>query len=173
MFTTSSVRCSQNHVEGLEGRRLLSGTCPGMTPTGPAATPALVVKPDFTPVLGTYAGDFGAGSTVDGFTATGEFKLVWTSYNPSTGFLTGKYYISDYKVDGESVASIDANFSRDAHLTSGGGFDLHLAGDGGNAKLKGDYKRDNTYISGTLVGTLVSGSKTFDYTFNFDLSKRS
>lgn len=165
---------SDRLIEGLEGRRFLCGTSVGTAPTGVADTAAIVVRPLFTPVLGTYAGDLATGSNVEGFSATAQFKLVLKSYDASTGVLKGTYYISDVVVDGTSQSSTIAPFDADAHFTSAGGFDIHVAGVKGNAKLKGDYKRQDTFISGTLIGTVVtSKGKTDNFSFAFDLSKRS
>jgi len=169
---------SKNHIEhclmqALESRQFLSATIGHAAAGGGIAAPAIVVRPAFTPVLGTYAGDLLAGSEVEGFTATGQFKLLLTAYNASTGVLTGNYYTSHIVVDGRSEPSAAIHFSTDAHLTAAGGFDLHREGVLGNVKLKGDYKRNDTYISGTLIGTVVTSSGTDNFSFAFDLSKRS
>jgi hypothetical protein len=161
-------------MQALESRQFLSATIGHAAAGGGIASPAIVVQPAFTPVLGTYAGDLLAGSEFAGFSATGKFKLTVSSYNASTGVLTGTYYTEDIVADGKAAAPLIIPFHGDAHLTSAGGFDLHIAGKLGNVKLKGDYKRDGTYISGSLSGTAAGASgRVYDFDFIFDLSKRS
>ena len=114
-----------------------------------------------------------AGSTVDGFTATASFKVTLTSYDASTGTLAGKINITKILVGGRSESSVVARFSGNAHFTSGGGFDVHISSGGLNVKFKGDYKRHNGYISGTLIGTYTQNGKSAPLSFSFDLSERS
>jgi hypothetical protein len=145
-------------IETLEGRRLLSGTTTSALVSSVTATPAVVVaRPAITPILGNFDGDLIAGSTLDFESATGQFKLVLSQYNSSTGIMTGKVYITVLTFDGVNTGSYVVPFSEQAHATSAGGFDIHVTGRGFNAKLKGDYKRNGTYISGTFDGT-------YDYT---------
>jgi hypothetical protein len=158
-------------IESLEGRRLLCGTATSSSHlvSAATATPAIVVEPDFTPVLGTFGGDLLAGSTLDGYTATGQFKLVFSSYNANTGAVVGRVYVTDLVVRGKDLGDYEVPFSGDAHFTDAGGFDIHVTGRGFNLKLKGDYKRDDTYISGTAVGTDTSGGTTYNINYSYDL----
>jgi hypothetical protein len=157
-------------IETLEGRRLLCGTTTSNHLVSAAtATPAIVVQPNFTPVLGTYGGDLLAGSTLDGYAATAQFKLQFISYNSSTGAIVGKVYVTDLVVAGHDYGNYEVPFTGDAHFTSAGGFDIHVTGRGFNLKLKGDYKRDDTYISGTAIGTDTTGGTTYNINYSYDL----
>jgi hypothetical protein len=161
-------------IETLEGRRLLCGTTTSHVVGSPTATPAIIIaKPAIAPILGTFGGDLLTGSTADGFIASGEFKLLLSSYNSSTGALAGKLYITDLVVDGQSEGSYVVPFSGDAHVTSAGGFDVHVTGRGFDVKVKGDYKRDGTYISGTCDGTYDKGGKSIGLELSYDLKLKS
>jgi hypothetical protein len=171
MFQGERERCL---IQPLEARRLMSVSVAHTAASGGGIAPGIVVQPLFTPTLGIYAGDLLSGSQFDGFVVTGNFKLTLNSYNASTGVLSGVYHTENLLADGKTVPSLAIAFHADAHLTAAGGFDLHIEGKLGNVKLKGDYKRDDTYISGNLTGTVIgSTGKSYDFSFLFDLSKRS
>jgi len=158
-------------IETLEGRRLLCGTATSseLVSNAIAKPAAIVVQPDFTPVLGTFGGDLLAGSTLNGFAATAEFKLTFSSYKSSTGAVVGRIDVTDLVVGGKDLGNYIVPFSGDAHFTDAGGFDIHVTGRGFNLKLKGDYKRDDTYISGTAVGTDTTGGTTYNVNYSYDL----
>jgi hypothetical protein len=186
-------------LETLEGRRMLCGaTTAAIAPTAlfggspfaahsptfasasmftsaPAIAPDLIVfQPDtITPILGTFAGDLTSGSTFDGVTATGQFKLILTKYNPSNGDLSGRLYVDSLEVEGHSYPNESVSFVGDAHATATGAFDVHVTGNGFNVKVKGDYKRDGAAITGTADGTFTYKNTPYDLGFNFSLTKRS
>jgi hypothetical protein len=168
-------------IESLEGRRLLCGTTTSDLVRSATATPAVVVaRPAITPILGNFDGDLITGSTIDFESATGQFKLALSQYNSSTGVMTGKLYITDLTFDGINTGSFVVPFSEQAHATSAGGFDIHVTGRGFDVRLKGDYKRNATYISGTCDGTYdyidpMSPSNTLSriLSLNYDIKLRS
>lgn len=174
MSRPSSEGRNLSMFEILERRQLLCGTT-GTTPTSSivSAAPAIVVRPNITPSLGTYAGDLLTGSTIDGAPVTAQYKLVLKSYNATTGKLTGTVYVDDVVVEAHDYGNFNTSFSAVAHLTSGGGFDLHVTGNHFDVKVKGDYKRNDTFISGTTTGTLVDNGVTYNLNFSYDLSART
>jgi hypothetical protein len=105
------------------------------------------------PILGNFDGDLTAGSTVNFSAATGQIKLLLSQFNSSTGIMTGRLYLENFTFDGVNLGSFFVPFSEQAHATSAGGFDIHVTGRGFDVKVKGDYKLDGTYISGTCDGT--------------------
>jgi hypothetical protein len=140
-------------IETLEGRRLLSGTTTNVLVSRATVTPAVVAQETTAPILGNFDGDLTAGSTVNFSPATGQIKLLLSQYNSSTGVMTGRLYLENFTFDGVNLGSFFVPFSEPAHATSDGGFDIHVTGRGFDVKIKGDYKLDGTYITGTCDGT--------------------